>query len=50
MMACPEQQMEIEQRVLAVLREVIRFEVPEPGTLVLKTHADHQLTARRSDQ
>jgi heat shock protein HslJ len=50
MMACPEQQMEIEQRVLAVLREVIRFEVPEPGTLVLKTHADDQLTARRSDQ
>lgn len=48
MMACQEQQMEIEQRVLGVLRDVVRFEAPEPGILVLKTHSDRQLTARRA--
>jgi heat shock protein HslJ/membrane-bound inhibitor of C-type lysozyme len=47
MMACPEAIMDQEQRFLAILAEVQRFEMGQDGALVLHTNDGRTITARR---
>ncbi|NEX17688.1 MAG: hypothetical protein C1943_13945 [Halochromatium sp.] len=47
MMACPELQMQTEQRFLGLLQAVTRFEIPADGQLQLVTSDDQRITAER---
>nr|WP_242513343.1 META domain-containing protein [Halochromatium salexigens] len=46
-MACPELQMQTEQRFLGLLQEVTRFEIPSENELLLITSEDKRIEAER---